>query len=341
MPLRCLGPDDQNIQSFDLTNDEWAALRLSNRRSQALHMPCCDAPVVLKSSRLGTRFFAHKSRGTCTTALETAQHLILKTLAVDAARRAGWTCSTEERGSSPAGDVWTADVLATKGKHKVAIEIQWSGQTIQVTNLRQERYRQSDVRCLWLFRQREFPISEDLPAVCIVGNTTTGFQARITSDQMMPMPEFLDAVFAGRFRYGVAVGRGATVTVHSGVMDCWRCRASTRIITFIDIAIGPHRCQLTVADLGRFPDLLSTVVNRLPPSPFVGAIKARYSRMQGHISNGCYKCDALIGEHFEHDAWYSENSVLADFPIIISESWLKAIEPTERNFGWAVYPAEE
>jgi hypothetical protein len=232
-------------------------------------------------------------------------------------------------------------VLATKGKHTAAIEIQWSRQTLQETHRRQGRYRLSGVRCLWLFRQREFPNSEDIPAVCIGGNTATGFEARIASNQVMPMPAFLDAVFEGRFRYGVTVGTSGTVTIHSGVTNCWSYRASTRIITLIEIAIGPHSCQFTMADLGRFPDLLVTVLKRIPLSPSVGAIKARYSRTQGrsYMSNGCCKCDALIGEHFEHDASYAERRVLAVFPIMISERLLKAIEPSERNFGWAVYTA--
>ena len=44
------------------------------------------------------------------------------------------------------------------------------------------------------------------------------------------------------------------------------------------------------------------------------------------MSNGCYDCDALIGEHFEHDAWYNEQATLAEFQITISERWIKAIE---------------
>ena len=129
MPLRCVGPDGQSIQSFDLTEAEWSALRLENRRSRQLRMPCCDASVVMKISTRGLKFFAHKSRGPCQSAPETEAHLALKTLAAQAARRAGWTCSTEASGSSPSGETWTADVLAHKGQAKVAIEIQLSAQT--------------------------------------------------------------------------------------------------------------------------------------------------------------------------------------------------------------------
>jgi hypothetical protein len=68
MPLRCLGSDGQTIQSFDLTDGEWSALRLENRRSPQLRMPCCDASAVMKTSTRGLNFFAHKSRGPCQSA---------------------------------------------------------------------------------------------------------------------------------------------------------------------------------------------------------------------------------------------------------------------------------
>src|SRR5262245_17087096 len=69
MPLRCLDPPrGKSIHSFDLHDDEWQALKLENRTARHLRMPCCESPVVLKRSRLGTRFFAHMKRGNCATA---------------------------------------------------------------------------------------------------------------------------------------------------------------------------------------------------------------------------------------------------------------------------------
>ena len=320
------------------------ALRLENRRSLQLRMPCCDASVVMKTSTRGLNFFAHKSRGPCQSAPETEAHLALKMLAAQAARRAGWGCSTEASGSSPSGETWTADVLAYKGQAKVAIEIQWSPQTNEESERRQDRYRQSGVRCLWLFRRSGFPVSKDFPAACISGDVATGFEAQL-SGQAMPLDEFLDAAFARRFRYGIPLGAKAIVRIQSGVLGCWKCGVVTRIVTFIEVCVGPHRFQLTVPDLSDFPDLWASCEERIPKASRIGVIKSRYSRTieQSYMSNGCYDCDALIGQHFEHDAWNNEATTLTEFQIAISERWIKAIESIGDDidsYGWGVFAFE-
>jgi hypothetical protein len=276
----------------------WRTAGLGNCECRAVTLP-----VVMKASTRGLKFFAHKARGPCHSAPETEAHLALKMLAAQAARRAGWTCSTEASGWSPSEETWTADVLAHKGQAKVAVEIQWSAQTNEDSLKRQERYRQSGVRCLWLFRRRGFPVSKDFPAACISGDTTKGFEAH-PGGQAMPLDEFLDAIFAGRFRYGITLGAKALVRIQSGVLGCWKCGVVTRIVTFIEVFTGPHRFQLTVPGLSDFRDLLAPCGDRIPKGSGVGVIKPRYSGTQkrSYMSNGCSDCDALIGEFFGHDA---------------------------------------
>jgi hypothetical protein len=61
------------------------------------------------------------------------------------------------------------------------------------------------------------------------------------------------------------------------------------------------------------------------------------------MSNGCYDCDALIGQHFEHDAWNNEATTLTEFQIAISERWIKAIESIGDDidsYGWGVFAFE-
>jgi Competence protein CoiA-like family len=293
-------------------------------------MPCCSAQVILKRSRLGTRFFAHKAVGACTTAAETEAHLLLKAMAVEVARAHGWSVTTEMPGTSPSGEAWRADVLAQKGGRKIAIEIQWSSETNDEILRRQQRYRESAIRGLWLLRQPRFPITQELPAARIGGSPEEGFAALIPSDcwhQALPMREFLNAVFSRRFRFGVQVGAEAIVSVRAGGLWCWSCGAETTIITGIDVACGANELSFTIPDLGEHAQPLENVLSRVPGDLEIGSIKPRFSKTQNrsYVSNGCFHCGALIGEFYEHDAWDEQETVLA-FSIQISEQWKKAIE---------------
>jgi competence protein CoiA len=343
MPVRCLDPAGQDIHSFDLTEEEWRALELSNRAARHLRMPCCGARVTLKRSRRGIPFFAHKSTGTCTTAPEREEHLRLKAMAVAAARANGWDAQAEVAGAAGPDEPWRADVLARKGRHSVAVEIQWSGQSDGETMRRQERYRRSGIRGLWLLRRPGFPITRELPAVIIGGDLERGFSAIVPGGhQELPMGEFLDAVFAKRFRYGVPTGVRAELTVRAAWTRCWydRCQARTRIVTQIEITFGPNTCGFSVSELGEHPELMRAVLDRLPPAGGLGTIKHRYSgTLEGtYMSNGCAKCDRLYGQYFEIHARYDEE-VLCMFPLQISEEWKNAIDAQRDGVErWSVYP---
>ena len=116
MPLRCLNiHDGKSLLAFDLTPTEWDQLRADNLKKRHLCLPCCNAGVALKTSKLGTRFFAHKRVGDCLVTGETEHHLRLKTIAVEIARSFGWNADTEVRGKTPGSEEWIADMLATKG----------------------------------------------------------------------------------------------------------------------------------------------------------------------------------------------------------------------------------
>jgi hypothetical protein len=305
-------------------------------------MPCCSAEVTLKRSRLGTQFFAHKAVGACTTAPETEAHLRLKRMVVEVARANGWTANTEVPGTSPSGEPWKADVLAQNGKTKVAIEVQWSSQANDEILRRQKRYKESGIRCLWLLRQPRFPMTHELPAATVSGSLEQGFSALIPSrcgHQPVPMREFLHAVFSRRFRFGLQVGADAIVSIRAGSLACWSCGADTRIVTGLDVAFGPNELSFTIPEIGNHAEPLDSVLSRLPDDLEVGSIKLRFSKTQGrfYVSNGCFHCDALIGEFYEHDAWDEQETVFA-FAIRISEQWKKAIEShCGYEKTWGVY----
>lgn len=356
MPLRCLDSSGRSIHSFDLSKDQWEALGTENKKVRHLKMPCCSSAVVLKRSRLGTLFFAHKVRGPCTTAPETEAHLSLKKMVVDAARAQGWDAATEITGATPTGEQWIADVLAQKGKFKVAIEIQWSGQTNEKTLERQARYRRSNIRGLWLLRQPGFPVTHDLPAVCIGGGLKEGFLALLPSHsrmkaydrdevrfwhQAMPMPNFLEAVFDRRLRFGIPPDIDAKVSVQAAETKCWHdtCRANTRVITSIDVIFGPNRLRFSVSEFGAHPTLLKEVLARMPENSGVGQIKRRYRNPmpQSYISNGCVRCDRLMGD-FYVGLLGSEAEELFSMEVKLSEAWKQAIESHDGyQEAWGIY----
>jgi len=356
MPLRCLGPEGESIHAFDMSGEGWLTLERANKTERHLRMPCCSSSVTLKRSQLGTRFFAHKTTGTCASGPEREEHHQLKRLAVMAARSNGWTAETEVSGTTPDGEAWRADVLAKKGRHAVAIEIQWSGQTNEATGLRQERYRRSSIRGLWLLRQPGFPVTDTLPAVCVGGDLQSGFTALIPYQprmtvrdrsrtdrwhQAVPMEEFLHAVFNRRFRFGVPLGAEALVTIWGALTRCWheRCNAKTRILTSVDITFGGHSAHFTIPQLGEHLALIAKVLKWLPELRDLGVIKPRFSHMQNrsYVSNGCVRCDRIFGEHFEYEAKVNQE-VLCSVPIQVSSDWRDAIVGADGyEDSWSVY----
>ncbi|NKJ77803.1 hypothetical protein GFL60_00855 [Rhizobium leguminosarum bv. viciae] len=344
MSLRCVDEAGVDLYSFDLSPEAWQALTEQNRKCRLLRMPCCSAEVNLRKSHRGTPHFVHKAVGDCTTAPETEAHFQLKRIALEVARRHGWDAKTEVAGASPSGETWIADVLAQKNSARVAIEIQWSSQTNDETMRRQERYRQSGIRCLWLLKQPGFPTTEALPAAQIVEHDGTYF-ARVAFSQEMPVEALLDAVFGRRFRFGIPSQGRAIAHIRVGEIECWKrqCRAITKIVTGVDVVFGPHTNSFSVPQLGDYPALFDQVFSHLPRNSKMGRLKKRFSKTQErqYMSNGCCRCDSIVGEFFEMEARHSEE-IVSSFPIQITPDWKQAIEVEMGDQPeWTVYSASE
>ncbi|WP_052659194.1 competence protein CoiA family protein [Pseudomonas sp. LFM046] len=173
MPVRCLNQDGQSIHAFGLDAAQREELRAENTRDHQLRTPCCGNGAVLKTSKLGTLFFAHQRRGPCMTKPESEEHITIKSLVRMALSRAGWGVATKVRGQTPDGQEWIADVMATCATSRFVAEVQWSTQTDVERHARQKRYRASGIKALWLFSQEHFPNSASVPGVR-VGRTEDG-----------------------------------------------------------------------------------------------------------------------------------------------------------------------
>ncbi len=295
VPLRCIDSrTGSNVLAFNLRADEWSSLRDLNRREQHLRTACCHTEVVLKKSKLGTQFFAHKVTGNCEAGPETEAHLRLKQIIAEVCQELGWAVETEA-----AGDTWRADVLATKGKARIAIEAQWSPQADAETMRRQERYTAAGIRCLWLFRQEEFPVSRLLPAVRILKDDDCEFVVILKTEppeDRYPLREFLAHTLSKRFKFGVPLGVPARVMIYCHRVDCWSCGAESAAMERAVFSIWPFVRTTRIGDFDRFPDLAAQIWGWLPTSEGFGEFRRRSSDLYfpPYLSNSCHHCGAIF-----------------------------------------------
>ncbi|MBV8973006.1 MAG: hypothetical protein JO290_12030 [Sphingomonadaceae bacterium] len=281
---------------------------------------------MLKTSRLGTRFFAHLALGGCASGDESAEHLHLKALAIAAARAAEWEAEAEVAGTTPGGEPWRADVLASRGSARVAIEVQWSPQDDATTRARQARYAASGVRALWLFRRPGVLRDAEVPALRVEGTLSRGLTIL-----GLPAVEALAAVFARRLTFGIREGAAAQVTVHGAVGTCWgrECGALNRAVQEVEVAFAASRAVLPLAAFGETIDLLTPL---LSSDPARGPVR-RLS--DGTASATCFRCGRPLDRFGRHSRF-----VAAAGPLRITPAWA-ALIATAPDFrpAWGIAPA--
>ena len=357
MPLKCLSGSTE-IFAFDYEGrEQWEALRDLNARDRGLQMACCGAGVTLRTSKLGTRHFAHARRGECATAPESAEHLLAKLHICRAISAAGWQAHPEQSGTTPDGQAWRADVLAVKGSARVAFEVQMSPQTNEETLLRQLRYKQAGVRGLWLMHQAAFDCTREVPAFNLVlDRDSSTFSVRIPDPshfarvlksrnkdegqwlQTVDLSTFVQGALHRRLVYAPALqGKPLfPVEVLASSTGCWKCNRVTAVVVGFNFLVGqiiPKARDLFF----RFSELASvkeqgpeTVLELLGPVDLrqydIGAIKQRFSKTRNcfYLSNGCVHCGALQGEFFEFELLESAELAFTTQGCI-DERWLKHV----------------
>lgn len=166
MPLSAISPEGPVcLVGMDLATIE--SLKNRNRRERLFTAKCCGAPVQIRTAVGRVPHFYHlvAAPGCDGARGESAEHLDLKRSIAVAAINAGWDVEVESDERLADGTlVWRADVLARKGKAAVAFEVELSKPDWSLMMERQERYRRSDVRGLWLVKTRKpFPQKQELP----------------------------------------------------------------------------------------------------------------------------------------------------------------------------------
>ncbi len=334
MPLKCLRGEEE-IFAFDVEDESvWKRLREANATARNLRMPCCGSAVVLRTSPLGTRHFAHARRGPCISAPETAEHLLAKRIVVEGIKRTAWSVKTEQEGSTPDGERWRADVLATKGQTRVAVEIQWSRQDGEETLRRQDRYEAAGVRGLWLLRQLDLPMFIDvIPAFRLAFSAAsksfsvslpsvlyhpTRIKPREKDDpkwwgQTVELSKFAEGAVSGRLKYSPTIGATLPLEVHGTPTTCRVCGEQTRLVTFMTLAAskvfpGHPNIPLSLRTLDSVLGGIEFVERWLPASLLakngIGPLRVRKSGLdvenrESYLSNGCVGCGAMQARWFE------------------------------------------
>jgi hypothetical protein len=343
MPLKCLAPTGA-VYAFKHSAETWTGLRHENAKLKHLKMPCCDSGVVLKTSKLGTRFFAHARSGACTTAPESAEHLLAKDTIARAAELAGWQAQTEVRGTSSGSETWTADVMCQKEgvSQRIAFEVQLSPQTLEETEIRQSRYKRSGVRALWLLKSPILPVSRETPAfllrvgaagedpvVCVPSLAYNSmFVSRKSASeplywsQVVALDEFVIGALSGKLKFGPSIGAMVPLHLYAAASRCWSCNKETSALIDLEIILdsmfpehGNIRFQLRTIDEAGDQGLrwLEQYVGKDKlASAGIGPVKRRWSHTQQrrYLSNGCRHCDSLQGQFFEHQIAFGAEKVL-------------------------------
>jgi hypothetical protein len=308
MPLSCMrGPDV--LYSFELDDGAWAAIR-ADYRNMHLSLRCCTSAAIPKVSSLGTRFFTHKSRTDCQTALEFPEHLRAKFIIAESARAAGWEAFAEAAGADPDGNPWTADILCTRGRIKVAFEVQLAALSTEEYQTRQARYQRSGVRCLWLTRLRRngsgiesMPPSKALPLILLDIKEPANTSVQV-GGATIPIGDFVKGSLTGELFWAETRPGRRAVELQIASITCWRCRKAIKAIR--GYVINNHFVPLAaVSDTSGLTTFVSALRQHVPEVTPVGQ---RYSHtVEGrYFAASCPFCSALLGDWFMTVDFFTE-----------------------------------
>ena len=323
--------DTQIIYGFQYDLKDWIALK--EDKNSVFKMTCCGNQAILKTSKLGTQFFAHKVKPkdvSCSTGGETPEHIDIKYLVMKELDQNGWDVEVEKRGITPDGEEWIADIYAEKGEVKIAIEVQWSPQTFIETRRRQEKYKKSDVWCAWLLRSSSIKArnaivgdyaysTKDLPVFSIYRNKKQDGQTymvynvnKIKADSYDPLEPialelevFIKNLVSSRIRFTKKYSPTRKLYLWITKQKCWKCGGMTNSVNrvFFKSLVFSIEVEYLFSSIP-IDECDSQVVEAIN-AEFAKAysfapLRERYSKtVKGsYVANSCIRCDALMGRHF-------------------------------------------
>lgn len=325
MPLIAL-VDGVRTVSVDLSPEEWDLLSGRRKaRKAVVTLIGCEQPGFLRRSKTGLPHFVHKAAGDCTShEPETAEHRAAKSVAYLAVRESGWSGDVEVPSRAGAHPDWIADVLATRGQVRVAIEIQWTRQDHDEFLRRQERYAADGVRAVWFARHTaHLPSAADwaLPIFPLVQGDDGSFLTTVGSCTL-GLGEAVRALLCGRiqFREMLTAREQPQRIVNVYEYDCYRCGKNCTIWHDTGEQFTSH-CGEVVEEHRGFAlwdddrpeadrDTAQRVRKAITDSgslPRAAVVSQRYSRTIGdrYMAFSCPHCSALFGD------WHVRNDLMS------------------------------
>lgn len=333
MAFSCM-KNNKTIYSFEYSLSKWIALK--EDKDSTFKMICCGSKAILKTSKLGTQFFAHKVKprsNDCSTGGETAEHINIKYLVSKTLFECGWSVEIEKRGVSNQGDVWVADIYAEKGKAKIAIEVQWSRQSFIETRRRQQIYKDSGVRCAWLLRSgsikdRDAIVGDfmhrtkSVPIFSIYRNKKESNSAYKVYNVYKAVPEdsvsfdslehselglkyFIEYLTSSKIQFRKKYSDTSKLTLDLVRMQCWSCKKMTNTVTKVRFKNTLYDIEHSYSNISQCIDECDDKIIKLINGSFANRynfspLRSRYSETIGssYIANSCTYCDALMGRNF-------------------------------------------
>jgi hypothetical protein len=267
VPLHALTASGAVVRAWEITPEDWVALK-RDYRDLGLTAPCCGAAVVPVRSSRGCRFFRHQADAACSVG-ETPEHIVCKTIIARAAAELGFEVRTEAR--APDGG-WTADVLVRRpdwtGDTAVAIEVQLSRIPLSEIEDRQERYEAAGIRGAWLVGyhlpgarpQRDLPLFRLVPRQGDVIAPVVLCHGEGGAGLRVGLAPFTEALLRRQVRFYGSPDEADVPAVVSIPSTCWRCCRD------IELAVGLVNVQHTVfapkgflpaADLHKLPEMMA------------------------------------------------------------------------------------
>lgn len=346
MAFSCV-KNDKTIYSFEYTLENWIALK--EDKDSTFKMTCCGNQAILKTSKLGTQFFAHKVKPDnydCSTGGETIEHMHIKYLVSKKLFECGWSVEVEKRGVSSKGEEWIADIYAEKGKAKIAIEVQWSRQSFIETKRRQQVYKDSGVRCAWLLRSgsvkdRDAIVGDfmhrtkSVPVFSIYRNKKesdspynvynvckAALEGSLGYDPLgqteLELEGFIEKLVSGKIQFRPKYSPTSQLSLDIVRLQCWSCKIVTNTVMKVRFKNTLYGIDNEYSHNSQYVDecdkeTIELINTSFSQSYHFAPLRSRYSKTVNgsYIANSCIRCDALMGRHFlkSWGSYYSNKTV--------------------------------